>query len=149
MKNNHWLCTQIFEMSLLLFSNCLLSSATNAIRSRLHILQILLALLILLLAWWRMLYSISDLVLVKILPNEIWQFWAVLFIYILKSILMSSVPIFKMTSCRTYVKFVLIFTIIIFIIIITNIICIYLFKTFLTNTKRSSASNLNENFSRF
>ena len=124
-------------------------SAAISMRARFNIWWILNTLLMLFSAWWRMLYSISDLVLVKILPNEIWQFWAVLFIYILKSILMSSVPIFKMTSCRTYVKFVLIFTIIIFIIIITNIIYIYLFKTFLTNTKRSSASNLNENFSRF
>ena len=46
----------------LLFSNYLLSSAKIAIHSRLHIWQILLALLMLLLVWWRMLHSISGLV---------------------------------------------------------------------------------------
>ena len=62
LKKNRRLCTQLFEISRLLFSNCLLSSAKIAIRSRLHIWQILLALLMLLLAWWRMLHSISGLV---------------------------------------------------------------------------------------
>ena len=62
LKKNRRLCAQLFEISRLLFSNCLLSSAKIAIRSRLHIWQILLALLMLLLAWWRMLHSISGLV---------------------------------------------------------------------------------------
>ena len=37
------LCSQLFEISCLLFNNCLLSFAAIAVRSRLHILQILLA----------------------------------------------------------------------------------------------------------
>ena len=62
LKKNRRLCTQLLEMSRLLFSNWLLSSAKIAIRSRLHIWQILLAPLMLLLAWWRILHSISGLV---------------------------------------------------------------------------------------
>ena len=62
LKKNRRLCTQFFEISRLLFSNWLLSSAKIAIRSRLHIWQILLAPLMLLLAWWSILDSISGLV---------------------------------------------------------------------------------------
>ena len=56
---------------------------------------------------------------VKVLPNEVWQYCAVLCTYLLKSILLSSVPILKMTSRRTDVNSV--FFIITFIIIITSI----------------------------
>ena len=49
LKKNRRLCAQLFEISHLLISYCLLSSAKTAIRSRLHTWQILLALLMLLL----------------------------------------------------------------------------------------------------
>ena len=54
----------------------------------------------LLLAWLRMFHFWFGTIPVKILPNEIWQSCVVIFIYMLKSILMPSLPIFKMTSCQ-------------------------------------------------
>ena len=67
-KKNRRLCTQLFKIKRLLFSNCLLSSKLIGIRLRLHTLQILLALLMLL-TLERMLYFWFGTIPVKILPN--------------------------------------------------------------------------------
>ena len=61
LKKKRRLCTQLFEISRILFSNSLLSSTSIALRSRLRIWWILLTPpMLLLLAWWRMLHSISS-----------------------------------------------------------------------------------------
>ena len=110
-----------------LFSNFLLSSDTIAIRSMLHIWHILLVLLMLLMACRTMLHWISVLVpyLLKYCQaksNNIVLF----FIYMLKSILMPSVPIFHMTPRRTDVNFVLITIIMLFFKTITNYFTYYI-----------------------
>ena len=105
LKKKRRLCTQLLEISCFLFSYCLLSSASIAIRSRLHIWQILLTPPMFLLAWWRMLHSISCLVTYlskycQTKPNNLVLFFL---ITCLKVYFCPVYLIFKMTFCRNCV----------------------------------------------
>ena len=92
LKKNRRLCTQLFEISRLLFDKCLLSSATINIHRRLHILADF--------------TRATDVVVGVVKDAPIYS---------------DLVPIFKTTSCRTDLSFIFIIIINIFIIILTEI----------------------------